>query len=504
MAGNYIGVPAQGYTPGQLVQTGFAGVSNVNDYGGQPVYAPDGTRLPDGAVIPAGAYVSIGSPPPAGSYDPTTGSVVLPGGQKVPPTGTAQSVQTGVDITKTNADIARDAVYADVADRAQKAQEAQFQKTYDQTEAQNKRQYDLDVLTYGQNEAIRLFNERQAQAQLDLNTKIFESQRDYNNARLGLDTRAQGETERQNAFGRADTVAGRQLDVLGMLSGLSGPQDWVKYTNLLNGLSAPNPEATQQIDVMSLLQPLQQQAGAAGAPVPNSGQPAAVQPAPQGGATGTAVPYPGPGGVGRPAPTQTPVQPRPIPAAPPGQQPGYGGGTAFGGQIEMPPPPRGMGQPAVVTGDAPGRRTGVEEMVVGSPGSQISVIPMGKRRLPPGVPRAAQGGVYDAGIGTGQIDINRYNPATLGSQPFIQKLTGQRQSRPYGSFGAQISNPRLGISNAPWALNAKTLAELYPSEYDQATDLYNTGFGVDFRDVVAQSQRAAPYGAAMNAASYGR
>lgn len=497
MAGQYVGVPVGGYTKGQLVQTGFAGQSNTDDYAGVTVYAPDGTPLPPGTAIPAGSWVSIGAPPPPGSWDAPSGSVII-NGKKMPPTGTAQAVVTGVDIRNTESEI---------NDRAARTQIAQ--DTLDETIRQNKqafaageraakRQYDLDKLQYGEQVAARQFNEEMSTLQYELNSRLADAQTKYNSDRLALDKDRLG-------FEREDARAGRQLQGLGMLADRSGPQDWVKYNSLVNGMPPPDPQSTQNIDVMGLLKP------------PGGGQPQGVPPAPA----------PPPGDQPPEIVTTNPVGGRhhwgeipvgggpfggggdlPINIGQPEPQPGQGPG------VPPRPQPKGPGtdwrlrgaSPMAVVGDRPGMRTGVEEMVVNlnpDPNDRIGVIPIGDKAIPRGVPRAAAGGVYDAGIGTGNIQVNRYNPSDLGNQPFIQKLTGQRGSRPYGAFGGQISNPRLGVSNMPWALNYKTLMELNPSEYDQAQGLYG-GLGVDFRDVVSQSQRAAPTGGTLPVARYGR
>ena len=111
-------------------------------------------------------------------------------------------------------------------------------------------------------------------------------------------------------------------------------------------------------------------------------------------------------------------------------------------------------------------------------------------------------GTYGAG-NPYTFQFNQYDPATLGSQPFIKKLQGTQEANEFQGFGAQLSNPSLGLSNIPWAVNLKTLLRMNPSEQDQTASLYKQGLGVDFRDVVEQARRAAPIGTNFGVAGYG-
>lgn len=73
----------------------------------------------------------------------------------------------------------------------------------------------------------------------------------------GLQLAQQAASERQNYVG--DAMQGLQL-----LASRQGPQDWVAYNNLLNGLSAPTPGTSQSVNVLNLasnaLNPALQQA----------------------------------------------------------------------------------------------------------------------------------------------------------------------------------------------------------------------------------------------------
>ena len=156
------------------------------------------------------------------------------------------------------------------------------------------------------------------------------------------------------------------------------------------------------------------------------------------------------------------------------------------------------GGTAVVTGDAPGRRTGVEEMVYSR--TPITVVPMGNRPLPPEIPRAASGGTY------GMPDTpsyTTYSPEQLGNQPFIKKLRGDMPTSQFGGFGAKLSNPSLGIDDMPSNINLQRYMSLLPSERDQTSSLYGQGLAVDFRDLLEQARRASPFGVSFGPAGYG-
>lgn len=97
----------------------------------------------------------------------------------------------------------------------------------------------------------------------------------------------------------------------------------------------------------------------------------------------------------------------------------------------------------------------------------------------------------------------QYSPADTGNQPFYRKLTGQIPNAQFQGFGATLSNPSLGITNAPWAINMQNYLRLNPSEQDQTQSLYQQGLGTDFRDQLAQGRASAPFGATMGVTRYG-
>lgn len=114
--------------------------------------------------------------------------------------------------------------------------------------------------------------------------------------------------------------------------------------------------------------------------------------------------------------------------------------------------------------------------------------------------RAAGGATYGMDP---NVTVNSYTPQQLGAQPFIQKIMGQRDANPFGGFGARLANPRLGVTDAPWAVNLKTYNNLAPSEQIATRDFYEGGLGTSFDDQLAQAWRAAPRGFNSGPAGYG-
>lgn len=119
------------------------------------------------------------------------------------------------------------------------------------------------------------------------------------------------------------------------------------------------------------------------------------------------------------------------------------------------------------------------------------------------VPRAATGGTYGTGNTDPTMTFDTYKPEDLGNQPFISTLFGGKRKPAFRGFGAELSNPSIGVKDAPWQLNLQAFAGLDPSERDAADELYSTGLEVDFRDALEQARRAAPYGKRFGNAFYG-
>lgn len=128
-----------------------------------------------------------------------------------------------------------------------------------------------------------------------------------------------------------------------------------------------------------------------------------------------------------------------------------------------------------------------------------------------GLPKHAAGTVTDQGWYGGGADPNllrflQYSPDTLGSMPVMDTLkTGQKRGgRIFGGFGAKLSNPALGIQDAPTNLNLQGLRDMDVSERDMTAGLYEQGLHVDFRDLLERARRAAPIGTAAGVKRYGR
>ena len=125
-----------------------------------------------------------------------------------------------------------------------------------------------------------------------------------------------------------------------------------------------------------------------------------------------------------------------------------------------------------------------------------------------GVSASDPNGIATPGSSTYGIDpttqtYTQYSPADTANQPFYQKLIGQMPTQKFGGFGATLSNPSLGITNAPWAINMQNYLGLSPSEQDQTQSLYQQGLGTDFRDQLNQAKLAAPMGSTFGVTRYG-
>lgn len=339
------------------------------------------------------------------------------------------------------------------------------------------RDYGLDVQRFGLQTAAQNWLER---------TSALEFQADAK--RFGLEVAQFNSQQRQ-----AQTQA--KLQALELLASKAGPQDWVAYNNLLGGMSAPEASAKGEVDPFAFIGQQYQEFQDDGSLL-NQANTLAQQ-------------------AGQNAPSIPPIA-----------------GTAA---VQAPAPssliPNSQTRSLLVGEQGPEI---VQNMDRGD--SLLRVIPNGQTRAIMGggemMRRAATGGEFSlsgqyqtpgqlstagdqwaqayetqlAGTyGAGnpyRFQFAQYDPATLGNQPFIQKLRGTREATPFGGFGATLSNPSLGITNMPWAINYKTLLNMNPSEQKQAESLYSQGLNVDFNDVVEQSRRAAPIGARFGVAGY--
>lgn len=171
------------------------------------------------------------------------------------------------------------------------------------------------------------------------------------------------------------------------------------------------------------------------------------------------------------------------------------------------------GAPMALTGDGKGKRPSKNSELamatVGADGMPVLKVfdPDETRamleRMGVRVPRAATGGTYGSENTDPTITHETYAPGDLGNQPFIKKLFGGRGGSKFRGFGATLSNPSIGVNDAPWAINLQALSSLDPSERDATQELFDTGLAVDFRDVLEQARRAAPFGRTFGPAGYG-
>lgn len=107
--------------------------------------------------------------------------------------------------------------------------------------------------------------------------------------------------------------------------------------------------------------------------------------------------------------------------------------------------------------------------------------------------------------GMPQNDLHiKYDPATIGNQPFIQNLKrGQRATGLTSAFGAKLSNPQIGIQDAPTNINLQGWRDSDSSQQQATQDLYEQGLAVDFGDIFKRAENAAPRGVSTGRKRYG-
>lgn len=125
-----------------------------------------------------------------------------------------------------------------------------------------------------------------------------------------------------------------------------------------------------------------------------------------------------------------------------------------------------------------------------------------------GLPKHAQGTVTDQGF-YGVSDPNKlqflqYSPEVLGNLPLMDTLRrGQvKGGRVFGGFGAQVSNPNLGVFNAPTNLNLQGIRDLGTAGSQMLGSVYEQGLKLDFGDLLERATRAAPFGARAGTKRY--
>lgn len=117
--------------------------------------------------------------------------------------------------------------------------------------------------------------------------------------------------------------------------------------------------------------------------------------------------------------------------------------------------------------------------------------------------RAASGGTYGGANTTPTVEVTDYGKEALGGQGFISRLFSGRRAPAFRGLGAELSNDKIGINNAPSLLNLQAYRNLAPSQKDATAELYESGLDVDMRDILERSQRAAPWGKSFATAGYG-
>lgn len=413
VAGPYLGVPLSSLRQGEnVVQTGSAGPTRGSDYNfpvsidGQSPVGPDD-------IIPPGTTLHVWVPP---------GTPGIPGG--------GATVVTGTQIPLDAATIAHYAATdqnaaTQTANQAAQAaaslaeQHAQFLATMEQNRQQLAQQYEVDKGRLGLDTANSLFSQRM---------QAF-------NAQLA---------QANQNFQQQATKAGLSLDILKALADRSGPQDWVKYNNLLNDLSSPSGQTTR-FDPMSILNGLQ---GDTNFAVPGTVQPTntgtglagGIQTGPTNPAAGP-VSVPGTANPGAPGPSTAPpanpygndnrIYQTPIPGVTGGAAPmipldpnnnfgalGPGGASRIGDWYRrngIPQMAQGGMAPGgmAVVGDSPNGREN-QEMAF-APNGPLVVIPL-HGSGPQGAPHAAEGGIF-------QNYQNPY-PGLLDYQTALQQRTG--------------------------------------------------------------------------------
>lgn len=571
----YSGVPQGSYSPGQVITTGLAGTSRVSDYGGQPIYsATTGAQLTNPAyIIPAGAQISIGAPPVGGGNVVTGTGITDQGIQKEGVEGTlANNAQANANtLAIAQAQIQAQAqaqaqalavAQAQLQQQAQVANQqfAEAQANYALQAAQAQQQYQLDAANFGLSKAQDLYQQRVGQAQLVLQR----SQAELANANFSL---------QQNQFNaqQAQAKESARENILNMLNSRTGPQDYVAYNNLLNGLNAPNPDKSTTVDPFAGLDALYQPSNITPPAVPEIGNVSdegainAIQmpgqvniPAfPSNPATGGASINYTPGAaptINAPTITGTPAAVGTNPSGPygnptatnppqPSGQVPYGSlasyisapgstgtmsdGTAYTnantGPVNTPKPYQynigGLADggdasqpPMAIVGEGHGQHPSNNAEIAMALVDRLTGRPvlhvMNAEQARPiidqqSIPRAASGGTYGTALNNQTVTTNLYSPGELGSLPFYQKLTGQSPNRPYGGFGATVSNPAQGIYNAPTAINMQNYNQLLPSEQSMFTSLYGQGLSLNPDDILAMARNAAPTTKQATANVYG-
>lgn len=538
MAGSYYGIPNSSLSPGvNVVQTGSAGPTRASDYnysisfdGTTPITDPN-------TIIPAGATLYVFNP-----------------GGSVGGSGSGQQVVTGTQIPLDAAAIWDTYEGRRLEERGQDQAMQIAMAQFAQAGAIADRQYQTDVARLGIEQADLMYRQRLSQAQLALQKATY-----------GLDRAGMQLSQNQFNASQRQTKAKMETDILQMLVDRTGPQDWVAYNRLVNGLNAPNPQSSTTIDPFARLKDLYVESNIAFPDAPDLAfEPVAAPQASQ-------APAPLPGWPAASGGGPAPALPQAAPSAPPATMDltndqqggdlagshigvpldkvnkgwnylttGAGGDfsvndldpsvkifnadrTPFAGSTVKASTPYWFNRAArggdladvpLVVGDneagtnKPSKRmTGHEEMVINlnpEPDDLMMVVPHRQTKAMLGkqpVRRAAGGGTYGSGLNDNTVTINSYGADVIGNLPIVKKAKGAK-GREFGGFGATLSNPKLGLYDMPNQISYQTLRDLLPSETDMLSDLYGRGLTYDPRDLFESARRAAPFGRSNGPAFY--
>ena len=199
-------------------------------------------NLMPGETVPAGSTVGIYTSQAGtvtGSPVSATGGQVLTGTQIPLDAETIRHSQDVDRLTQRGQDISHSdnmaQIAASQAASAQRHEEAMANYALQGAIAQQ--QYQIDLAKYGLDVANFNYLKRKDAADMELKKVEF-----------GL--QASGFELSQNQFNASQAQAKEQAreNILKMLADRRGPQDYVAYNNLLNGLDAPTPERTGVVD----------------------------------------------------------------------------------------------------------------------------------------------------------------------------------------------------------------------------------------------------------------
>lgn len=419
---SYSGVPSQGVQYGTPVQTGTAGTSNSSDYS-VPVFirGSDGQwhQLPAGTPIPGGATVSLATAPaastPAGSV--VTGSGIIDQAETnrhnvatettAAANAAAQATANQNTATYQQGSLAIQGQQAQNQAAAQANQHAEAMAQYALQGAQAQAQYALDFAKYGETVAQNNFNQKVAVAQQQLQ----EAQYKISSANFGLSQ------NQFNASQRQAQEAARE-HITEMLASRKGPQDYVAYNNLLNGLSAPTPTSTTTSDPYAGLADLYKESNiampeyAGGGLTASPSTPAVLPPYPSTAPAAGATPgAPAPGSNFTPAGAQgTGI----THAAPAGSNPSFTSPGA-GGQVATPVTPApSPGMSGTNINGIAGQQTLFTP--VGTNPGNVAANGQGSQIMPDGTVRSSQSrlGGGSSGAATGDFTADLQASRTAG------------------------------------------------------------------------------------------